>query len=230
MILIEMTNENQQAGRLLYGGNMTELLITRKRILLDDSPVLYDKALVPANFGDWEVFSAEWSCDEDGLVGRNPLAGPGCIVCRQPFPGNVLVDCVARVLPPSTHDIDVMWNMSWDMTTNERGVAYVAGVQGWWDGKIGIEKSPDYKLLATVPCPWFVADRDYHIQVGSVDGHCFVFVDGELKLELIDPDPIDSQVNNKVGFEAYQSMIRIKSVTVRQIVWEEREQAYVEEF
>ena len=152
------------------------------------------------------------------------------IFSRRDFPGNVLVSCRARVLPPSTHDIDVMWNMSWDEKRSQRGAAYVAGVQGWWDGKVGIEKSPEYKLAAAAPCPWFEAGREYFIQAGSVDGHCFVFVDGILRLEVLDPQPIDSRAHARVGFEAYQSMISVRQVEVRQIFWEERPQAYPVEF
>ncbi|MHB9109354.1 MAG: hypothetical protein ACYDCO_20050 [Armatimonadota bacterium] len=142
----------------------------------------------------------------------------------------MLLDCVARTVPPSTHDIDIMWNMEWDEEKNERGVAYVAGVQGWWEGKIGLEKSPEYKLTAAVPCPWFTPGRDYHLQAGSIDGHCFIFVDGELRLELLDDHPIDAQCYARLGFEAYHSMIRISQLTVRRIAWEPRELSYPDEF
>jgi hypothetical protein len=210
---------------------MNDLLAMHKRIDVERSPVLFDRPFSPERFlEDWEVKSATWSCEGSSLVGRNPAAGPGVIMSRASFPGNVLVDFHAQTVLPSTHDIDVMWNLSWDEKTNQRGAAYVVGVQGWWDGKIGIEKSPEYKLCVTVPCPWFTPGREYHIQVGSVDGHCFVFVDGVLRLELHDPDPIDSSRHNRVGFEAYQSMIRINRLTVRQIVWEKRAQQYEPEF
>ena len=122
------------------------------------------------------------------------------------------------------------WNMEWDEAKDERGVAYVAGVQGWWDGKVGLEKSPDYLLTAAAPCPWFRPGRDYHIMTGSIDGHCFLFVDGELRIELLDPDPIDARRYTRLGFEAYHSMIRVSQLIVRQIAWEPREQAYPDEF
>ena len=32
-------------------------------------------------------------------------------------------------MPPSTHDIDCMWNGSWNERTNTRDVAYVAGLR-----------------------------------------------------------------------------------------------------
>ncbi len=210
---------------------MQSLLIMRKRMDLERSPVLFDRPFSSRRFAeDWEVKSAAWTCEGGALLGRNPEAGPGVIMLRQAFPGNVLVDFHARTVRPSTHDIDVMWNASWDEKKNQRGAAYVAGIQGWWDGKVGIEKSPAYKLCAAAPCPWFKPGREYRIQAGSVDGHGFVFVDGKLQLELLDPDPIDSRRHNRIGFEAYQSMIRIRRLTVRRIVWEKRGQQYQPEF
>ncbi len=210
---------------------MAELIITRKRIDLDASPILYDKPIGMFMFvNDWEVRNAHWSYENDALIGKNDKPEPGVIFNRKPFPGNVLVDFYAQTILPSTHDINVMWNMSWDDAANQRGAAYVAGVQGWWQGKVGIEKSPEYKLLATAPCPWFEPGRLYHIQAGSIDGHCFLFVDGVLRLELMDPDPIDSSVHTHIGFEAYQSMIKISRVVVRQIVWKEDPQVYKPEF
>lgn len=209
---------------------MAELLIMRKRILLDASPVLYDRPFSAESFAeDWIVRQAEWWYQDGYFYGKNPKPGPGCLESRMSFPGNVLIDCYASTVPPSTHDIDIMWNMEWDLAKDERGVAYVAGVQGWWDGKIGLEKSPEYTLTVATPCPWFKPGQEYHIQTGSIDGHCFIFVNGELKLELLDPNPIDGQRYTKLGFEAYHSMIRLHNLTVRQIAWEAREQAYPNE-
>ena len=117
------------------------------------------------------------------------------------YPGNVLMDFEARTVPPSSHDIDFMWNGSWDDRKNQRGVAYVGGIEGWWDGKVGIERSPEYKLVAATPLFDFRPGQVYRIQGGSIEGHCFIFVDGRLLVELTDPDPIDSTRFAKVGFE-----------------------------
>jgi len=206
-------------------------VIMRKRIDLDTTPILYDRPLTESSFQeDWEVRNADWTYREGAFWGCNPLAGPGVIFSRKPFPGNVMVDFYAQTVLPSTHDIDVMWNMTWDEERNQRGVSYVAGVMGWWTGNVGIEKSPEYKLIGTTPCPWFEPGREYHIRAGSIDGHCFIFVDGIVRLELLDPNPIDSLMNNRVGFEAYQSMIRIRDIVVRQIVWHDDPMLYKPEF
>jgi hypothetical protein len=210
---------------------MAELLLMRKRINLDASPVLYDRPFTAQSLAeDWETRNAAWECRDGALWGANPEPSAGALFTREAFPGNVLLDVHARTVLPSTHDIDLMWNMSWDETTGTRGVSYVAGIQGWWEGKVGIERSPEYALTAATPCPWFAPGRDFHIQAGSIDGHCFVFVDGLLRLELLDPRPIDSNTHTKLGFEVYQSMIRVSSLVVRRIVWEPRVMAYAPEF
>jgi hypothetical protein len=208
-----------------------ELLIMRKRIDLNASPVLYDRAFTQKSFfEDWEVRNAEWWCEDGVFYGKNSLPAPGVIISKKSFPGNVLMDFYGQTVLPSKHDINVMWNLSWNEQTNTRDLSYVAGVQGWWEGKIGIEKSPEYKVIAGTPCPWFVPGKEYHIQAGSINGHCFIFVDGKLQLEMMDPDPIDSVKHNLVGFEAYQSIIRIHNFKLRQIVWQERDLCYSQEF
>lgn len=210
---------------------MAELIIMRQVIDLDASPVLYNRPITEESFReDWEFHNAEWWFKDGALWGKNPLPAPGVLVSKQSFPGNVLVDFYAQTVLPSTHDIDVMWNMSWDAARNQRGVSYVAGIMGWWNGNVGIEKSPEYKMIATTPCPWFEAGREYHLQAGSIDGHCFIFVDGVLRLELLDPNPIDSSQHTHIGFEAYQSIIKVRDIVVRQIVWREGSLSYPVEF
>ena len=207
------------------------LRIVRKEIDLDASAVLFNKPFTAESLaGDWKIYSSEWRVENGWLTGKNPGNCPGMAVSRADYPGNVLMDFEARTVPPCTHDIDVMWNGSWDESRNQRGPAYVAGLEGWWEGKVGIEKSPDYKLTAATPLLDFEPGRAYRIQAGSVDGHCFVFVDGRLILEMMDPDPIDSAKYAKVGFEAYCSHIAVRNLVVRRISWHPVESRYEPEF
>jgi hypothetical protein len=196
------------------------IVLMKKVVDLDASPVLYENSFATKGcLEEWDRRSGEWSEDDGWVTGRHPDNSPGMIVCRKPFPGDVIVDFEARTVPPSTHDINFMWNGSWDEAKNERGVAYVAGLQGWWEGKVGIEKSPDYKLNAGTPLFPFEPGHTYHIQGGSIGGHCFVCVDGKLLLEVTDPEPIDSSVHTRVGFEAYASQIQVRNVKIRQAAW-----------
>jgi hypothetical protein len=210
---------------------MSELLIMQKQIDIDRCPVLFDRPFGPDSLTtDWQVRTAEWWIEDEWLTGRNPGNFPGMVTSRERYFGNILLEFEARTVPPSTHDINCMWNGSWEEDTNTRGVAYVAGLEGWWEGKVGFEKSPDYKLNAANPTFDFEPGRTYFIQVGSIDGHVFVFVDRQLVLEVTDPEPIDTSKHGLVGFEAYSSWIQVRRPVIRQIVWEERKLSYESEF
>ena len=76
----------------------------------------------------------------------------------------------------------------------------------------------------------FVPGKIYKIQAGSIDGHCFIFADGKLLLEAMDPDPIDNQKYTKVGFEAYCSKIQVRNIVIRQIHWEPVTMEYKPDF
>ncbi len=205
--------------------------LMRKVVDFDRSPLLFAPQIRPERFElDWEVFSGHWQVEGEWLTGRHRENSPGMVLLSRGFPGDVLVEFEARTLSPSTHDINFMWNGSWDMTRNERGVAYVAGLQGWWDGKVGIEKSPEYKLNVGTPLFDFKPGQTYLIQGGSIGGHCFIAVDGRLLLEVTDPDPIDSQRYDRIGFEAYCSQIQIRNVRIRQLAWTATDPAYTPEF
>ncbi|NLY43756.1 MAG: hypothetical protein GX066_07280 [Clostridiaceae bacterium] len=207
------------------------LEILKKEIDLDNSPILFDQPVTAESLKkDWDIHHSEWWVEDGWLTGKNPGNHPGMVILKQDFPGNVLVEFEARTVLPSTRDINFMWNGSWDDVKDQRGMAYVAGLQGWWGGKVGIEKSPEYKLNATTPLFDFQPGKIYHIQGGSVEGHCFVFVDGKLLLEVTDPDPIDSQKHTKVGFEAYCSFIQVRNIRIRSICWKHKKVHYEPEF
>lgn len=207
------------------------LAIMRKQIDVAASDVLYQKPFDARSLGaDWQVRSGQWRVDGEWLTGRHPGNSPGMVVSTRDYFGNVMVEFEARTVPPCTHDINFMWNGVWDEKTGQRGTAYVAGLEGWWEGKVGIEKSPEYKLNAGTPLFDFQPGRVYRILGGSIDGHCFIFVDGRLMLEVTDPDPIDHQRFGRVGFEAYCSHIQIRNVIIRRISWTPRSMEYTPEF
>jgi hypothetical protein len=208
------------------------LLLMKRRILLDSSEILYERSgFTQEEFNDqWTVHHSEWKVEDGWLVGENRGNWPGMAILKQDFPGNVLVEFEAQTVLPSSHDINVMWNGEWLTEPDQRGIAYVAGLQGWWTGKVGIEKSPDYKFMVGTPLFDFVPGKLYNIQAGSIDGHCFIFANGQLLLEAMDPDPIDNQKYTKVGLEAYSSKIKVRNIVIRQIHWEAVEMKYEPDF
>ncbi|MCE1197669.1 MAG: hypothetical protein LWW85_01765 [Marinilabiliales bacterium] len=207
------------------------LPLMKKRILLNQSAVLFDSPVTEHSLStDWTLHHSEWQVKEGWLEGINRGNWPGMAILRQDFPGNVLVEFEAQTVLPSLHDINVMWNGEWLEKEDRRGIAYVAGLQGWWSGKVGIEKSEQYKFMVGTPLFSFEPGKIYRIMAGSIDGHCFIFADGQLLMEAMDPDPLDNQKYAKVGFEAYCSHIRIRQITIRQIAWEAVEMKYEPEF
>ena len=210
---------------------MNTILLMKKRILLDSSKILYDKPVSQEEFSaEWTVHHSQWKVKAGWLEGENPGNWPGMAVLKQDFPGNVLVEFEAQTILPSSHDINVMWNGEWLPETDQRGLAYVAGLQGWWTGKVGIEKSNEYKFMLGTPLYNFEPGKIYKIQAGSIDGHCFILADGKLLLEGMDPNPIDNQKYTKVGFEAYCSKIRIRNIIIRKISWEAVDMKYEVDF
>lgn len=210
---------------------MDTLLLMRKRILIDSCKVLYDHPMTPGHFTSaWTIHHSRWTVEDGWITGENNGNWPGMAILKQDFPGNVLVEFEAQTILPSSHDINVMWNGEWLEDKDQRGIAYVAGLEGWWTGKVGIEKSNDYKFMVGTPLFGFEPGKIYRIQAGSINGHCFILADGKLLIEAMDPDPIDNRKYTKVGFEAYCSRIRIRNITIRQIYWEPVEMKYEEEF
>lgn len=210
---------------------MNTISLMKKLINLDECPVLFDTPFDSATWWQhWKVRDGDWSVDGEWVTGNHPHNTPGMITSTANYTGNVILEFEARTVLPSTHDINCMWNGSWNEATNTRDVAYVAGLQGWWEGKVGFERSPEYTFTAGTPLFAFEPARIYHMRAGSIDGHVFVVVDGQLLLEITDPNPIDHSRYGMVGFEAYCSCIQIRKPVVRQIVWHSRPQSYEPEF
>lgn len=205
--------------------------LMKKQLFPEEMEVLYDKPFTAENIeNDFEVKGGQWWTEDGWLYGKNPENNPGMIVSKAEYFGDVLLEFDAATVPPCTHDINVMWHGSWNEETNTRHIAYVAGLEGWWDGKIGFEKSPEYKLNAANPQFEFEAGKVYHVIVGDIGGHVFVVVDGILVLEVTDPDPIDGNKYGKIGFEAYCSYIKIKNLSVKRVTYHDDPKEYIPEF
>ena len=142
--------------------------LMKKHVDLDRLEVLYEMPFEQAALErDFDVRGGCWTLQDGTLIGANRENNPGMIISRQDFFGPVMLDFEARTILPCTHDINCMWSGSWDYETNTRALAYVAGLEGWWDGKVGFEKSPEYRLNCGTQMLNFEPGRYYHIQCGS---------------------------------------------------------------
>lgn len=208
-----------------------EYALIHKRIDPEKMEILYAEPFTPESFArDFQVRAGEWRVEDGWLTGRNRENFAAMAISRRDFFGDVMLDFEARTLPPCTHDINVMWNGSWNEATNTRDVAYVMGLQGWWNGKVGFERSPEYTLNAGTPLFDFHPGQTYHMQCGSIGGHVFCIVDGRLLLEVTDPNPIDSAKYGRVGFEAYCSQLQFRNFKVRRAACVPLEETYRVEF
>ena len=187
----------------------------------------FDDELFHQNF---DVKTGEWSVENGWVVGKNPDMCPGMIVSKEEFCGNNMLTLTAKMVAPSTHDINIMINGEWDDETNVRQNAYVAGLEAFWHGNIGFEKSPEYKLTAATALFDFDPEREYRITLGNISGKIFVLVDNNLCLEITDPDPLDEAKYGKIGMEAYSSCWKFKNVKVQKIKYTEKKEYYNSEF
>ncbi len=207
------------------------MILLKKEIDPDHCPILYDKPFTENSFkDDFTVCGGKWRVEEGWLIGENRGNFPGMAISKNSYNENVILDFEAATVLPCSHDINVMWNGSWNFETNTRDIAYVVGLEGWWHGKVGFEKSPEYVLNAATPLFKFEAGRIYRIQCGSIDGHIFVAVDGKLVLEVTDPEPIDFKKHGLVGFEAYCAKLKFRNFKIRKAVWAETADEYIPEF
>jgi len=202
-----------------------------KRIDPETMPVLFEADLTPEGFEkDFEVREGNWWVEDGWLIGENPNMTAAMALLKESYYGPVCLDFRAKVLPPSTHDINCMWSGAWKEETNKRGLAYVAGLGGFWDLKVGFEKSDEYKFGAATKLMDFQPDHIYHMQCGSFGGHIFVIVDGVIALEVFDTDPIDQEKNGRVGFESFSTRVAYTDIKVRKAEYIPARERYEKEF
>jgi hypothetical protein len=212
------------------GTNKTLQLISKKIDLLK-STVLFENIINPGTLkSQFEIYNSDWTVKNGWLSGRNNIESAGMAILKQDFPGNILLEFECRTVLPSTHDINFMWNTEWSDQINSCGTGYIGSICGWWTGRVGIERSPDFKLRATTSGFRFKPGRSYKVQAGVIEGTCFIFVDGILLIELDDPDPIDNKRYNKIAFSVYKSWVQFKNIIIRQISWSPVEMYYKPEF
>lgn len=194
-----------------------------KKIIIERSKLLYDKPFTMESLkADWEVATGEWWLEDEWLTGKINSNGGGYIYNKGDFSGNIMIDFYGKTVLPCENDLNFTWHTEgWNHDGNDAGKGYIAGLGGWWEGKTGIEKYPECKIQATTSAFNFEAGKIYHIQAGTIDGQCFIFVDGKLIIEMKDPEAFVSQIYSKVGVGTYCSYIQVKDFKVYGLHWED---------
>lgn len=194
-----------------------ELFITGRRIVPGKSRILYDRPFTPASLAaDFEAASGSWQADETGwLTGEIRRNGGGILYSRASYEGDMMLDFDAMAVPPCQNDLNFVWKTcGWNYEKNDADRGYIGGLGGWWLNRAGIEKYPSCTpFVSTGLCP-LEAGKQYHITAGSIRGHCFLFVDGALVVEMRDPTPEALADCGRFGLGTYASCIRFTALTV----------------
>lgn len=207
---------------------MEDILLIGKRILSDRSPVVLS-SLPDENWREiWDPKGGTWYYENGYLIGSEPENKGGILLSKRRFEGDVMLSFTAASVLPATRDVNAIYCTTWDDEVNYLKLAYISGLGGWYEDKCGIERFPEDGLRALNPLYHYEPGREVRITTGAIAGHNFLVVDGQLVQELIDPSPILG--GGHVGFSPYSTMLKIKDIEVREIVWEERIQKYDPEF
>ena len=183
-----------------------------------------------ADLDQLELASGEWTIEDRALVGRFRGNGGGICYTKKNFPGDILIDFYGTMLSPCCNDLNfVLKTEGWDYEKNDAAQGFIGGLNGWYAQKAGFEKYPECKTQALVK---FLArsDVEYHIQAGYCADTLFLAVDGELLLEVRDPDPTEFADLGRVGLGTYCSQIRFRDLRIFRPFWQECRQHYTAEF
>lgn len=179
----------------------------------------------------WEVTGGDWECKDGICKGVYRENGGGLIYTHEQFPGDIMLDFYGKIIPPCHNDLN--WSFrakGWDYKANDADIGYIAGLNGWWIDRTGIERYPECKLRSL--CESFKAEpgREYHIQTGIVGSICFLAVDGQMIITMGDPDPINAPDCNRVGLGTYCSQIEFRDFKVYRPKVTHEEMSYTPNF
>lgn len=217
---------------------MRLIQLMKKKLYPDDCETLYEVGDFTDEIleRDFEIKDGKWWVDEDGwLVGENRKCSDAMCATREWYTGDVLVEFDAATVAPATRDINVTWHGSWNDEKNTRANGYVMGINGFWEGRIGFEKSPLYDMGVLTQLFKFEPGRVYHITVGNfyvAPGIIKVFlaIDDVIALEIADPAPLDVENFGFVGFEAFCTRVKHKNLKIKRLTVVDDPKTYIPEF
>lgn len=167
----------------------------------------------------WEISGGEWNAVDGELDGLYRGNAGGLIYTYAQFPGDIMMDFYGRTVSPCDNDLNFTFrSRGWDYEKQDADRGYIAGVNGWWKKRTGIERYPECELYAMNGSFTALPDREYHIQAGIVEQMCYIVVDGQLVVLLRDPDPIDGEGNCRVGLGTYCSHVRFRDFKIYRAV------------
>ena len=206
---------------------MNEISLLGKKIYMDKSPLLLKYSPDEDWQKYWQVMAGDWRMENGWLIGTENGNKGGILFSRESFDKNVMLSFTAATVLPATRDVNAVYCAHWDEKTDYLADSYVCGLNGWYDGKSGIERNLTSNLYSTTSLYQYIPGTEVRMTAGAMDGHNFMVVDGKLVTELIDPSPIKG---GHVGFSPYCTILKIKDIEIREIYWEKQKQHYDPEF
>lgn len=206
---------------------MKEMRLLGKLVKLEECPLLMDYRPDADWEKVWQVMAGEWKEENGWLIGAERGNKGGILFSRESFQGDVIFSFTAKTVLPATRDVNALFCAHWDESIDYLGNAYIIGLNGWYEHKSGIERSPETGLRCLTNAYQYTPGKEVHIVTGIIENHTFLYADGVLVTELIDPAAI---ADGHVGFSPYCTKLAIKDIQVRRAVYTPLEQSYEPEF
>lgn len=203
-----------------------ELLLLGKKINVDECEIVFTYQ-GEENWQDFfDVKAGNWRCENGYLIGKELENKGGILYTKMSFPYDIMMTFKISSILPATRDLNAVWCSNWNKKTDYLGDSYVCGLNGWYDGLSGIERSGENGFYTSTSLYKYIPGTEVEITCGSVNGHCFMIVDDVLVTELFDNHPL---TGGFAGFSPYCTELKIRDVVIRKIKYEERVQKYYPE-
>ena len=206
---------------------MKDILLLGKKILVDDSEIVFQYH-GESNFQDFfNPKLGTWNYKDGFLIGTELENRGGILLTKQKFDFDIMMTVKISTVLPATRDLNAVWCTEWNDEINYLGNSYVCGLNGWYENKSGIERCGDNEFYSSTTLYNYNPGEEVELICGSIDGHCFMIVDGVLVSEYKDNFPLKG---GYAGISPYCTSLKISDIVIRKIKWEKRKQRYVPEF
>ena len=206
---------------------MKTLKLLGKRVELDQCPVLMEYSPEENFLDKWQVMLGNWEYSDGWLIGTEPGNQGGILFSRESYDEDIIFSFTAKTVLPATRDVNALFCAHWDKDIDYLGNAYIIGLNGWYDHKSGIERSPETGLRCLNDAYRYTPGSEVRITTGIIKDHLFLYADDTLVTELIDPHYISG---GHVGFSPYCTKLAIKDIKVQKAVYTPIRQSYDPEF
>ncbi len=203
-----------------------EILLLGKRIIVDNCEKVFEYQ-GETNWQDFfDIKAGSWRYENGYLIGKELENKGGILYTKKYFDYDIMLTFKVASVIPATRDLNAVWCSHWDKKTDYLGDSYVCGLNGWYDGLSGIERSGNLGFYTSTSLYKYIPGTEVEITCGSISGHCFMLVDGVLVTEVFDNHPL---VGGYAGFSPYCTELKIRDVVIHKISYEERHQVYLPE-